>query len=305
MRWLRNITLAIATIAAAFGLCAATGDSGQPFTITISAPHTIVRVGEEVRIHVVLTNVSDQESDLQTTFSVECDYGIRVQGPNGLHTHEPDCSGSSSFTRLKPGKKLEDDATLTKTYQIDRQGEGLVNTSKKFDFASPGEYVVQLSRHVSDDPDKALVTSNEISITVIPGDADAATAQPHPFSIAISTPNETIKVGDPVRIHVVLKDISDQDIAVPDPSSSKPTDGRYTISVSGPNISMNKGGGTYVGPRTILKPGEQIEEDDILQGNPFDFNAPGKYVIQFFQSDGDDSNPWSVKSNKITIAVTE
>jgi len=37
---------------------------------------------------------------------------------------------------------------------------------KTFDFTSPGEYEVQLSRHLSDDPDREIVTSNKITITV-------------------------------------------------------------------------------------------------------------------------------------------
>jgi hypothetical protein len=38
---------------------------------------------------------------------------------------------------------------------------------KTFYFTSPGEYVVQLSRHISDDPDKEIVKSNKITITVV------------------------------------------------------------------------------------------------------------------------------------------
>jgi hypothetical protein len=163
MRLARNICLAIAAIAVVPGLLAAAGNSSQPFTITISAPQATIKVGDPVRIHVVFTNVSNQESNLQTMFGAECDYIIHIQDKNGLHTHEPDCSGSSVSTHRKPGMKLEYDADLSKILQYDSKVGDMVKT---FDFTWPGEYVIQLSRHISDDPDKEVVKSNNLTITV-------------------------------------------------------------------------------------------------------------------------------------------
>lgn len=163
MRLARNVTLAIAALAVIPVLSAAPSDSSQPFAITISAPQTTIKVGEDVRIHVVFTNVSDQEINLLTHFGAECDYIIQVQDKNGLHTHEPDCSGSAVYTHRKPGMKLEYDADLSEILRYDSKVDDMV---KAFDFTSPGEYEVQLSRHIADNPQKEIVTSNKITITV-------------------------------------------------------------------------------------------------------------------------------------------
>jgi hypothetical protein len=57
---------------------------------------------------------------------------------------------SDAAILLEPGEKLEEDTIL----------------SKLVDLTSPGEYEVQLSRPVSEDPKSDIVTSNKITITV-------------------------------------------------------------------------------------------------------------------------------------------
>ncbi len=163
MRMARNITLVVATFAFIPGLSAATGDSNQPFTITINAPQTTIKVGDPVNIHVVMTNVSDQEVNLLTEFDAGCDYSVQVQSNNNPKTHQPDCSGSAAFLHLKPGKQFESNTDLSKILRYDSKVGDMV---KVFDFTSPGEYVIQLSRHVADDPDKKIVKSNKLTITV-------------------------------------------------------------------------------------------------------------------------------------------
>jgi hypothetical protein len=163
MRLATIIGLAIAVSAAVPGLVAATYESSKPFTIIISAPQTTIKVGDPVRIHVVMTNISDHEVNLLTEFDAGCDYSVQIQGKNNVKTHEPDCSGSAVFLHLKPGKQYESDTDLSIILHYDSKIDDMVKT---FDFTSPGEYVVQLSRHISDDPDKELIKSNKITITV-------------------------------------------------------------------------------------------------------------------------------------------
>jgi hypothetical protein len=167
MRWARIITHAIVATLAMPVLFAATGDSSQPFTISISAAKTIIRVGDDIVIQVALTNVSDHGIRIPpVTLDAACDYIIQVQGEKGLISSKPNCSGSHimGIRQLKPGESVEGKITLSEIFHYDSKVDDMVKT---FYFTSPGEYVVQLSRHISDDPDKEIVKSNKITITVV------------------------------------------------------------------------------------------------------------------------------------------
>jgi len=166
MRLAMNITLAIAATLAIPALFAATSDSSHPFTITISAPQNTIKVGDDILIHVVLTNVSDHGISIPPkTLDATCDYIIQIQGEKGLISSKPDCSGSHimGIRQLKPGESVEGNITLSDIIHYDSKMDDMVKT---FDFTSPGEYVIQLSRHISDDPDKEVVKSNNLTITV-------------------------------------------------------------------------------------------------------------------------------------------
>lgn len=158
------ITLAIVAIAAVPGLFAQAGNNGQPFSISISASPETVKVGEAARVHVVLTNISDQELVLRRSLNpsaAETHYTVRVFDKNGKDAPETEYGrhaglrqlvGSDSAALLRPGEKLEEDTVL----------------SNLVAFTSPGKYEVQLSRPVSDDPKAEVVKSNMITITVLP-----------------------------------------------------------------------------------------------------------------------------------------
>jgi hypothetical protein len=159
----RIITLAIVTIVAAPGCFAAPDNNSQPFTITISAHEETVKVGEEARVHIVLTNISDQALVFRRSvnpFTAELHYTILVHDKSGKDAPETEYSrharlhqliGSDSATLLKPGEKLEEDTVL----------------STLFDLASPGEYEVQLSRPASEESgEKEIVKSNKLTITI-------------------------------------------------------------------------------------------------------------------------------------------
>jgi len=302
----RSFVFAAAAIMVAVAGSAFSQTSQRPLTIAISASQTTVRVGEDVRIHVVLTNVSDQELTVGTLPNPECDYTIQVRGKEGVRVHQPDCPAVSASSRhLKPGDQIEGDVTLSKVNQNGRHGDETASAGKAFDFSLPGEYVVQLSRHASDSLKKEVIQSNKLVITVVSGYARAAGLAP-PFSIKISTAHERIKVGEPVQIHIVRTNVSGQMIALPIAPETVAADASYTVSVSGPQTSMNRLGEQYEEPPLkSLKPGESIEEDGVISGHPFDFSAPGEYVIQFFQNDEDKPDYFAVKSNKLTIHVTE
>lgn len=314
MRLLRSIILSTALIAAICGVADAAEGNAYPYTVTISTPRETIRPGDEVLIHVVMTNVSDHEiavDRVPNPSNADCDYRIQVQGKSGLVEYEDGhkCIGplplgkDGAYKYLRPGEKLEGDTNLNRILHIDSDGEDLANASRTFDFTSPGEYVIQFFRTDVYGKKTEYVPSNQIAIVVLPGDANAAAADAHPFSIEISTPNETIKAGDAVRIHVVLTNVSDGEITVP--ASPEPTkaEAYYAIAVSGPKGLFGQPSGYGGSNMRKLKPGETIEEDGVLKGTSFHFSSPGTYTIQFFQKDGGGANPWSVKSNKILVSV--
>jgi len=108
----------------------AAGDGAQQYTVTISTPHETIKVGDEVSIHVVLTNISDHKIGIDrvpSSWKADCDYRIEIQGANGYVKYEERdmfaCTNvlplgtDPNFTYLKPGEKLEGDTTLTKLFK--------------------------------------------------------------------------------------------------------------------------------------------------------------------------------------------
>ena len=163
MRLARNITLAIGATIALPGLCAATGENSQPFSITISSTQRTVQTGHEIRVRVVLTNVSNQDLPLRLSrnpLEAEMHYTVSVHDETGRGAAETKYGStarkhqviglSEAATLLKPGEQLEEYAILTNL----------------FDLTSPGDYEVQLSRPVSTDEKDGVVKSNKITITV-------------------------------------------------------------------------------------------------------------------------------------------
>lgn len=157
------LAIAIAAIVATPACIAAVDDNKQPFTIVISARQETVKVGEEARVHVVLTNTSKQELFLRvsvgnttaeqhyTVIAVEKSGKEVPETEYGRHARLRQLIGSDSATLLKPGEKREEDIVLTSV----------------FDLSSPGEYEIQISRPASEEPDEMkIIKSNKITILV-------------------------------------------------------------------------------------------------------------------------------------------
>ena len=134
-------------------------NSTQPFNLKISTSQTVVKSGAPVLLHIVLTNLSQQNI---TVFkspgwgSAQRHYFISVTDSVGNETSSGDYilkkegrSGSRIMVTLKPGDQLEEDATI----------------SKMFDLKSSGLYQVFVKRQSPLDPD-VFIQSNVISMTV-------------------------------------------------------------------------------------------------------------------------------------------
>jgi hypothetical protein len=170
MKIMRICTLltGIASVAAAFGQTPAQGQTGQPFSITISAVRSEVKSGIPVRVKIHLTNTSDREMSETRRhlrgFNANYEYDIRDSAGNRLQTKPLSPAESQlppdwdvSVSSIAPRGSLDDIATL----------------SREYDLSVPGEYTIQLSRHIEGKPDGEVVRSNTITITVLPAGTPA------------------------------------------------------------------------------------------------------------------------------------
>jgi hypothetical protein len=138
------------------------GNQPAPFTLTISARPDAVKLGDKIRLHITLKNSSDQSTTIQRSPSDElaeqfCDVHVTDASGNAVPltayakaARARQFSGSVIKVRLNPGETTDEDTLL----------------EKQFNFSQPGDYVVQASRPVSDDPNDGTVASNKITISI-------------------------------------------------------------------------------------------------------------------------------------------
>jgi hypothetical protein len=132
--------------------------SKQPFSITITAVKTEVSAGAPVEIIIRQTNTSNQDVNWSAVyfngFANDYSYDIRLEGGKKLtplpRKDEGPVVGSAIMGTLKPGESRET-----------RVGLG-----SQYDMTRPGKYIIELSRPVSAGPEKAVIKSNRITITV-------------------------------------------------------------------------------------------------------------------------------------------
>ena len=130
--------------------------SEQPFTITISGP-TEVKTGAGVEIKIRLTNISNHELKLPVFWSngLDTSYMYDVHDYKGNSVEKKNkgrFTGSVWETTVQPGKNLEDEILVSKIFEINK----------------PGQYVVQVSRNIFNEPKGGIVKSNSITINVVP-----------------------------------------------------------------------------------------------------------------------------------------
>jgi hypothetical protein len=168
-------SLLIAVAASLPGQAPETGS--PPFTIAISGPAQPVAEGAEIRVHILLTNVSAQPVQVKRSPSdelAEFFYTVRVWDE---HDNEVKLTDYGSAARAR---RYQGSQTL-KLVPPGGQEEEYSVLSKQFDMSAPGEYKIQLERVVSRDPkdgtfwaatiqDRAfeIVKSNMITVIVAP-----------------------------------------------------------------------------------------------------------------------------------------
>jgi hypothetical protein len=165
----------VTLLAAAIGYGA--GKAPLPYSITISTPNLIVKAGSQVRITIIVKNITDRKVPVMQSNGVdegEFNYDLDIrdeQGKQAPETNElrslrgePDEHGhrhasyivSEITYYLKPGETLQD---------------GII-ANKLYDLSKPGKYTIQVSRYKPEYGkhgfSKARVKSNKITLTVTP-----------------------------------------------------------------------------------------------------------------------------------------
>ena len=140
-----------------------------PYSVAISAPIVEVKAGSELKVSIVLTNLTDKELilDLDNGSREEFDYTIHVLGKDGQEPSE------TRYLRAVKGEDTVDPASKTELivvgsngFRAVKPGETLTHTIdlNKLYLLKPGQYAVQVERF--EDESKTHVKSNKITVTV-------------------------------------------------------------------------------------------------------------------------------------------
>jgi hypothetical protein len=123
-----------------------------------------VKDGLYVTLRIKKTNTSDHEITKWP----------QTGEPFGDHIEVRDSSGALVGPRKSSGPAIfwGGEARLSGTKDMVLQpGESKIDFARVgswFDLRKPGTYTIQVSQHVSSDPDSAVVKSNKVTITITP-----------------------------------------------------------------------------------------------------------------------------------------
>ncbi len=126
-----------------------------PFSIVINAPKTVVPTGTPVEIKIRMTNRSDRKIafySLRADIAYEYDVRNKSGGRVAANIFHP-VYASRIDTFLKRGESTPEESSLV---------------SDICDMREAGQYTIQVSRRVSENPRDGIVKSNSITVTVTP-----------------------------------------------------------------------------------------------------------------------------------------
>ncbi|MGA7560746.1 MAG: hypothetical protein WCF61_14125 [Terriglobales bacterium] len=137
-----------------------------PFSITISTETPTIRARTGLSIMVRITNTSNHDINASSV------YVDGVAGIDGSYDEDVRDSKGNLAKRKQP-QEADPNAPVTMSHRLRtlKPGEStgsVTGVSRQYDISQPGQYVIQLSRRISDNPKDGVVKSNKITITVIP-----------------------------------------------------------------------------------------------------------------------------------------
>jgi len=137
------------------------------FSLTISVTHDSFKAGEEVKLKILLTNLTEHQIGLESLPGVEFEYsfdvldsqsrkapltryGRALNGTPDTGDERHDCGDCSGFSQeLEPHEKITDEIAVSKIYDLTRAGK----------------YTIQVSRPQGDSS-HTIVKSNTITVII-------------------------------------------------------------------------------------------------------------------------------------------
>src|SRR5215510_10958077 len=201
-----------------------------------------------------------------------------------------------------------------------------VNTDKegrfKIEALAPGRYVVSVTlwgfkpakRNITIEGGRTETVEIKLDIGEPPG--PVVVIQTHApeqsLKITIVAAQNSVMAGDPIKITVTMKNMSDHDITMVAVGNNSKAELNYEIIAREKNGEMvdetryGKGlKGGVAGSRKLftLKPGAEITETCNIN-KLYDMSMPGEYVIQVEKELPASEGKGTIKSNTITVTVT-
>jgi len=140
-----------------------------PFSITISTETPTIKAGTDLSIKVRITNTSNHDINASSVYGEGVDGGV-----DGAYFEEVrDSKGNLAKRKQPPKSEAQSDYPVNfsaRPYTL-KPGEStgsVTGVEHQYDISQPGQYVIQLSRPISENPKDGVVKSNKITITVTP-----------------------------------------------------------------------------------------------------------------------------------------
>lgn len=132
-----------------------------PFVISISPEKQAVKPGSMVSIKIRLTSTSNHELSASSSYydGVDVSYQQEVRNSEGNLAERHQAAQSQQIASLHGHSRL-------RTLKPGESAESVSVISPQYDVSQPGQYVIQLSRAISDNPKDGVVKSNKIVVTV-------------------------------------------------------------------------------------------------------------------------------------------
>jgi hypothetical protein len=138
-----------------------------PFSITISTETPTVKAGAEVSIKVRITNASNHDINASSAYYRGVDGGMDASYDEEVR------DSKGNLAKRKQSSEPESEVPLTgsirlRTLKPGESADAVTGVSQQYDMSRPGQYGIQLSRRISDNPKDGVVKSNKITVTVTP-----------------------------------------------------------------------------------------------------------------------------------------
>jgi hypothetical protein len=161
---------------------------------------------------------------------------------------------------------------------------------------------------------KSILCSVCLAIIMASLSAQTPSGDKPPFTLTLSAPQPTVKLGDPIMIHIVLKSVSQKQFPLPSDRNVGLAELNYRIDVEtfdGKPVPDTEIGRKFKtreepGSRSVLirhmNFGDEEAQDSNLN-NVVKITSPGNYVVRV-ERDDDLYRDLHVKSNILVIHVT-